>query len=97
MKKTLIALATAATLALATVAAPQPAQAHHGGAIAAGIIGGLAAGALIGAAAANGPYYYGPGDYNGPAPVYYGPGCYWTNERYWNGYGWHWHRVRVCD
>ncbi len=98
MKKTLIALGAAATLALATVAAPQPAKAGgHGGAVAAGVIGGLAAGALIGAAAANGPYYYGPGPYYGPAPAYYGPDCYWTRERYWNGYGWRWHRVRVCD
>jgi hypothetical protein len=66
MKKSLIALAAAATLGLATVAAPQHAQAR-GGRIAAGIIGGLAVGALLGAAAANGPYYYGPG------PVYYAP------------------------
>ena len=94
MKKTLIATAAAATLALATVTAPQPAQARHG-AIAAGVIGGLAAGALIGAAAANGPYYGPAPYYYGPAPAYYG-GCYWTSERYWNGYNWHWHRVRVC-
>jgi hypothetical protein len=97
MKKTLIALAAAATLALATVANPQPAEARHG-AIAAGVIGGLAAGALIGAAVANGPYYYGPGPYYyAPGPVYYGPPCYWVRERYWNGYRWRSHRVRVCD
>ena len=96
MKKTLTAIAAAATLALAAVAAPQPAEARHG-AIAAGIIGGLAAGALIGAAAANGPYY-GPGPIiTAPAPAYYGPGCYWTHQRVWTGYGWRWRRVRVCD
>ena len=52
--KTLTALAAAATIGLAAVAAPQPAEARNGGAIAAGIIGGLAVGALV-AAAANGP------------------------------------------
>jgi 4-amino-4-deoxy-L-arabinose transferase-like glycosyltransferase len=91
MKKTLIAIAAAATLGFATVAAPQPAQARHGG-VAAGIIGGLAFGTLLGAAAAaNGPYAYAPG------PVYYGPACYWTRQRIWDGWGWHWRRVRVCN
>jgi hypothetical protein len=93
MKKILTATAAAITLALATVAVPQQAEARHGRNAA--IIGGIAAGALLGAAAANGyyaPYYYGPG----PA-YYYGPSCYWTSQRYWNGYRWHWRRVRVCD
>ena len=88
----LTAVAAAATLGLATVAAPQPAEAR-GGAIAAGIIGGLAVGALIGAAA-QGPYYgYGPA-YYGPGP-YYG-GCYWTRQRVWDGWGWRVRPVRVC-
>ena len=54
--RALTALAAAATLGLAAVAAPQPAEARHGGAIAAGVIGGLAVGALVGAAA-SAPYY----------------------------------------
>ena len=103
MTKTLTAIAAAATIAVAAVAAPQPAEAR-GGRIAAGIIGGLAAGALIGAAV-NGPYYgyrpyygYGPGYYNGPGPVYYGDSpCYWSHRRFWDGWGWHVRRVRVCD
>ncbi len=90
MRKTLTAIAAAATLTLATVAAPQHAEARNGR-IAAGILGGLAVGALIGAAAANGPYYYAPG----PA-YYYRPHCYWTRQRNWNGWRWHSHRVRVC-
>lgn len=91
MRKTLTAIAAAATLTLATVAAPQHTEARDGR-IAAGILGGLAVGALIGAATANGPYYY------APSPVYYyGPHCYWTHARYWNGWTWHWRRVRVCD
>ena len=94
--RTVIIFAAAATLGLAAVAAPQPAEAR-GGAVAAGIIGGLAAGAIIGSAAAHGPYYgYGPGYYyGGPAPVYYG-GCYWTRQRVWDGWDWHLRRVRVC-
>jgi len=88
----LTAVAAAATLGLASVAAPQPAEAHgSGGAFAAGIIGGIAAGALIGAAA-HGPYY-GPA-YYGPGP-YYG-GCYWTRQRVWDGWGWRVRPVRVC-
>jgi len=87
----LTAVAAAATLGLASVATPQPAEAHgSGGAIAAGIIGGLAAGALIGAAA-HGPYY-GPANYG---PGYYG-GCYWTRQRVWDGWGWRVRPVRVC-
>jgi hypothetical protein len=91
MRRTLTAIAAAATLTFATVAAPQHAEARHGR-IAAGVIGGFAVGTLIGAAAANGPYYYGPG------PIYYyRPNCYWTRARYWNGWSWHTRRVRVCD
>ena len=93
--KTLTALAAVATLAVAAVAAPQPAEAR-GGALAAGIIGGLAVGAIVGSAAANGPYY-GPGYYYGPGPVYYRPHCFWTRQRVWDGWGWYSRRVRVCD
>jgi hypothetical protein len=96
LKKTGIALAAAGMLAAATIAAPQPAEAR-GGAVAAGIIGGIAAGALVGAAVANGPYYYGPGPYYGPAPVYYGPRCWFERQRFWDGYGWRIQRVRVCQ
>jgi hypothetical protein len=97
MKKILIATAAAAALGVATVAAPQEAQARHGRNAA--IIGGIAAGALLGAAVANGPYYaYNPVPYYyGPSPYYYGPGCYWTRQRVWTHWGWRWRRVRVCD
>lgn len=88
-RKTLLALGAAATIAVGTVAAPSEAEAgRRGGAIAAGIIGGLALGAIIASAH---PYYY-----YGPAPVYYGPRCYWQRQRVWDGYGWSWQRVRVC-
>ena len=62
---------------------PQPAEARHGGAIAAGVIGGLAVGALVGAAA-SAPYYgYAPGYYYG-GPAYGYGGCYWTRQRFWD-------------
>lgn len=102
MTKTMMALATAAALAVTAVAAPAPAEAR-GGRVAAGVIGGLAAGALIGGAIASSrpayaypPGYYAPG--YAPAPAYYGPGpgCYWTRERFWDGYGWRSRRVQVC-
>ena len=92
----LTALAAAATLGIAAIAAPQPAEAR-GGALAAGIIGGLAVGAIIGSAA-NSAYAYGPGPgyYSGGyGPAYYG-GCYWTRQRFWDGWGWRIRPVRVC-
>jgi hypothetical protein len=96
MAKTFTALAAVAAIAAATMALPTTADARNGGAIAAGVIGGLAAGALIGSAAANNGYYgYGPG-YNAAGPAYYGR-CYIQRQRVWDGYGWRIQRVRVCD
>ena len=77
MHKTLTALAVAATMIVAAVAAPDTADARwrghggRGGGVAAGIIGGLAAGAILGSMANQG-YYGGPGYYYGSD--YYGPG-----------------------
>lgn len=93
MKATMIGVVTAAALALTSVAAPRPAEAR-GGRIAAGVIGGLAAGALIGGALAA-PRYYGPYGYYGPA-YYPPPGCYWQRQRYWDGFMWRVHPVQVC-
>jgi hypothetical protein len=70
---TRIALLSAAALVGAGTLASSTAEARGGGAIAAGIIGGLAAGALIGAATqahAAPAYGYGYSDYGyAPAPV----------------------------
>ena len=99
MKKTVIALAAAALLAAAL---PSSAQARcHGCGIAAGVVGGLAAGAILGSAL------------SGPAPVYaapppppsavyyddpYAPVCHVEHQRVWvRGYGWRHRRVEVCD
>jgi len=78
----------------AIVAAPllnaSPARAGDGGAIAAGVVGGLAAGAIIGSAMAPRPYY-GPTYYAPeyvPAPVYAAPpppppGCF-AQQQVWS-------------
>lgn len=72
MKRTAAVLATVATLGVATVATPKPAEAYWGGP---GLAFGLFAGALTaGAIAASSPYWYGPDDYAGYYPgYYYGP------------------------
>jgi hypothetical protein len=100
MKKTIFALAAAATLAAGTLAAPQPANAYcRGCAVGAGVIGGIAAGAIIGGAIANSqPRYYAPepgyvvyGGYGAPYPIAC-PGGYWArrplHDRYGNFVGW---------
>ena len=67
MHKTLIGLAAAAGLGLATVAAPAPANAYCVGcAVGAGVLGGVVAGAIVGNAIANSP----PPP---PPPGYYPP------------------------
>jgi hypothetical protein len=93
MTRGLIVLATVAAMGAATL----PAQAGgNGGAVAAGVIGGLAVGGLLGAAAAQQPRY-------APEPVYVAPPpprCYWSRgEPVWDGYRGAWvrPRVQVCD
>lgn len=95
MKTTILALATAATVAAGTLA-PAPAEAR-GGRVAAGIIGGLAAGAIIGGALASRPSYgYPAGSYGYYQPTYVQPACQIRRERFWDGYGWRIRRVQVC-
>jgi hypothetical protein len=86
MRKTLTALALAATVAVAAVAAPTGAEARWGGR-GPGLFGGLIVGGLIAGALA--PRYYGyqsPGYYG-----YYGPTCW---RRTFNGR--RWVSYRVC-
>lgn len=95
MKRTFV-LCAATCFAVAALTVPASAR-DNSGAVAAGVLGGLAVGAMIGSAAANnGPYYSGPHYYQ-PAPAYYGPACYWQRQRVWDGFGWRWSRVRVCN
>ena len=102
MTKTLTALVAAGTFALAAVATPQQAEARgRGGAVAAGVIGGIALGAIIASSSARSHHYgYGYGRHHGyyGGPAYYRhPQCYWTRQRVYDGYGyWHVRRVRVC-
>jgi len=102
MTKTLTTLTAAATIAAALLAAPTDASAQRRGwgpAVGLGILGGVAAGAIIGGAIANsGPGYgYGPayvvqpgyvpyqGYYEGP-PVGC-PGGYWARVPVYDPYG----------
>jgi hypothetical protein len=79
MHKSLLGLAAASAVALATLAGPSPANAGcYGCAVGAGVIGGIAAGAIIGSAIANSPppppaYYPPPPGYGPPPPAAYGP------------------------
>ena len=69
MHKSIIALVGAAGIGVATLAAPAPASADCiGCAIGAGILGGVAAGAIIGGAIANSPPPPPPGYYPPPPP-----------------------------
>ena len=92
MKLALRVAGTALSLAIVS-----PANAGSGD-IAAGLIGGFAAGAIVGSV-------LGPPRpvYVAPAPVYVMPPpppaeCYWTKgPAYWDGYRWVRPRVQVCD
>ena len=87
-----------------SIAAPHPARAD-GADVAAGLIGGLAIGAIVGGAVAPRPapppVYVAPAPvYVAPAPaqVYVEPACYWTRgQPVWDGYRWVRPRVQVCD
>jgi len=80
MNSKLIALASAATIAVAMVAIPDQAEARWRGGgwwVPGAVVGGLA----LGAAIASRPYYYGPGYYG----YAYAPGPYYGAYDY--GYG----------
>jgi hypothetical protein len=108
MKRTVMALAAAATIGVTALAAPSPAEARWRGGWGPGIAGGLIGAAIIGGLASS-AYAYGPGygyyDYpysGGYAPAYYGGygygpyawGGYTTN--YYSGYspGYYGYRYR---
>lgn len=107
MNVKVIALTAAA---LSVAALPTSADARCDGCgVAAGVVGGLAAGAIIGSAIA------GPRAYEVPPPAYYapppprrvyvepeaeyyeGPACHIERQRFWDGYGWRHRRVEVCE
>jgi len=86
-----IMLATALTLSV--VAAPQPALADNGGAVAAGVVGGLAVGAIVGSQMNRDEGYR--------ERHYYRSGyraCHIERQDYEDRYGrLHVRNVRVCD
>ena len=97
--KTIITLAAVSILALSVSGAAEPAFARNGGAIAAGVVGGLAVGAIIGSQA-NRNYYGGPAYVDQPAyvsePQY--RSCRIEREEVVDAYGnYRTRRVRVCD
>jgi hypothetical protein len=90
MKKAILAVAAAATLAAGTMTVPTTADARcHGCGVAAGVVGGLAAGAIIGSAIANAHPRGGYVVYEGyDAPIarscYHG---YWARQRLYDSRG----------
>jgi hypothetical protein len=101
MRNTIFAIAAAGLVAAAL---PSSAEAGcRGCGVAAGVVGGLAAGAIIGSAIANSqpaPVYVAPPP-PPPSRVYVedeGPICHVERQRVWiEGYGWRSRRVEVCD
>ena len=96
MKKTLATLAVGATVAIGAIASPTAADARwHRGFPVGPVVGGLAAGVLLGAALAPRAYYaYEPVGYQ--PVVYTGRSCYIRRERIWDGWGWRIRRVEEC-
>ena len=107
MKQLCIALATAALVAAAL---PSSAQARCRGCGAAAVIGGIAAGAIIGSAIANSqPRYVEPAPAYGVLPADYmdapdassyvgGPVCHVENRKIWvEGYGYRTRRMEDCE
>ena len=93
MKNAIAGLVTA--ISISALAAAHPAHAG-GGDVAAGLIGGFAAGAIVGTVLTPRPAPV----YVAPAPVYVveEPQCYWTRGRpIWDGYRWVRTRVQECD
>jgi hypothetical protein len=78
---------------------------HHRGPGPGAVLGGLAAGAIIGGAiAASRPAYAYPPGYYAPSPAYgYGPVeydepvCSIQRQQYWDGFNWRVRNVQVCN
>jgi hypothetical protein len=94
MKKTILALAAATTLAVGTLSVPTTADARcYGCAVGAGVAAGVIGGAIIGGAIANSQPYYAPGPgyvvYEGYGAAYPAqcPGGYWARRPLQDPYG----------
>ena len=110
MKRTTITLAAA----LLAAAFASPAHAHcRGCGVAAGVVGGLAAGAIIGSAIAGPPVYAPPAPvYDAAPPVEYAPpppgdpdapdyidgaSCHVERQQVWDGYRYRPRDVQICE
>src|SRR3954447_4188190 len=85
--------------AMMGTAMPSSARAD-GGRVAAGILGGLAVGTILGAATAPRPYYAPAPVYVEPVPMYVPPRCYWAHgEAEWDDRSGTWYRprMRICE
>jgi hypothetical protein len=95
MNKTIATVATVISLT-SPLLSPTACKAENGQ-IAAGVVGGLIGGALLGSALASRPPPP-PVVYYEPEPVYVeAPVCRFVGERFWDGYGWQIRRVRICN
>jgi hypothetical protein len=84
----IVTIAAVAAMTLAVAVSPKPAQARDGGAVAAGVIGGLAVGAIVGSQINDGPRY---------RHRAYARDCYIERRDYEDRYGrLHVRKVRVC-
>ena len=88
MKKTILAIAAAATIAVSTFSVPTPADARNRGlGLGLGILGGVMVGAIIGNAIANHPGYYTYDGYYGDAPYGCPYGGYWARKAWHDNEG----------
>jgi hypothetical protein len=86
MNKPLVALASAASVGLVALAPINANAGCFGCAVGLGILGGVAAGAIVGSAIANSPPPPPPPGAAYPRPPTYAqlaPGCHWGHERVW--------------
>ena len=105
LKRVVTGSLAALTVAATLCGSSAPAAAWHrggwGGPVAAGLLGGLAAGAIIGSAThpyGYGPAYgYGPSYGYAPEPVY--DSCYLARRPIYDEYGYFsgYRRIRVCN
>lgn len=81
MKKTILAIAAAATIVMSTLSVPTPADARSRGfGLGLGILGGVAAAIIIGNAINNHPGYYTYDGYYADAPYGCPRGGYWARK-----------------
>lgn len=100
-----ISIILCATVAAVAILSPTQKAVAGGGDVALGLLGGLAAGTIIGSVASQPRYYYEPVpvevEVGGPpGPVMMAPSCYWTRGApVWDSWRGVWvrPRIQVCD